>query len=177
MFGIKKALTISNDKSRSSIDKDSNNSYSGDDSKFIYYANTEQFISQLEIYIKPNNYPDKKILVIIKSEEDLKELNLKIKENLKSISEFKNIAGLKIENLYKVQNNNKITLPNKGVISQYLNSGDIIYCDIISDEYWIKIYFKIITYNYKKVVKLEYKFQKKMKFKQIKLFFERNKIL
>ena len=169
MFGIKKALTISNDKSRSSIDKDSNNSYSGDDSKFIYYANTEQFISQLEIYIKPNNYPDKKILVIIKSEEDLKELNLKIKENLKSISEFKNIAGLKIENLYKVQNNNKITLPNKGVISQYLNSGDIIYCDILSDEYWIKIYFKIITYNYKKVVKLEYKFQKKMKFKRIKL--------
>ena len=169
MFGIKKILAISNEKSRSSIEKDSNNSYSGDDSKFIYYANTEEFISQLEIYIKPNNYPDKKILVIIKCEEDLKELNLKIRESLKSISEFKNISGLKIENLYKVQNGSKIFLPNKGIIKEYLNSGDIIYCDIVSDEYWIKIYFKIIAYNYKNVVKLEYKLQKRMKFKRIKL--------
>ena len=126
-------------------------------------------MSKLEIYIKPNNYPDKKVLIITKSEIDFKELYSQIKENLKSISEYKNVAGLKIENLYKEQNESRIYLPKDGKIGDYLKSGDIIYCDVTSDEFWIKTYFKIRTYEYKKIIKLEYKFQKKMKFKQIKL--------
>ena len=170
MFGVKKTLTISNDKNKSDFtDRDISISHSGEDSKFIYYAKKEKFMSKLEIYIKPNNYPDKKVLIITKSEIDFKELYSQIKENLKSISEYKNVAGLKIENLYKEQNESRIYLPKDGKIGDYLKSGDIIYCDVTSDEFWIKTYFKIRTYEYKKIIKLEYKFQKKMKFKQIKL--------
>jgi hypothetical protein len=164
MFGIKKALTISPDISSKSglLDfKEATNSHSENDSKFIYYAKSEEFISQLEIYVKPNNYPNKKILIVIKSEEDFTELNSKIEQNLRTNSEFKNINGLKVENLYKIQNESKIILPTDGPIYEYLKSGDIIYCDITSDEFWIKTYFKITTYNYKKIIKLEYKFQKK----------------
>ena len=170
MFGVKKTLTISNDKNKSDFtDRDISISHSGEDSKFIYYAKKEKFMSKLEIYIKPNNYPDKKVLIITKSEIDFKELYSQIKENLKSISEYKNVAGLKIENLYKEQNESRIYLPKDGKIGDYLKSGDIIYCDVTSDEFWIKTYFKMRTYEYKKIIKLEYKFQKKMKFKQIKL--------
>ena len=100
MFGLKKSITISNEKSKSDfMDRDISVSHSGEDSKFIYYAKSENFLSKLEIYIKPNNYPDKKVLIITKSEIDFKELYSKIKENLKTISEYKNVAGLKIENL------------------------------------------------------------------------------
>lgn len=169
MFGKKKILTQSIDKNRSvSTEKEISNSYSGDDSKFIYYDKSDQFISQLEIYVKPNNYPDKKVLVIINNEADFNKLNEQIKESFKSISEFKNVAGLGVENLYKVQNESRMNLPKNGCINGYLKSGDIIYCDIISDEYWIKTYFKIISYKYRKIIKLEYKLQKKLKFKQIK---------
>ena len=171
MFGIKKSLIASSEKSKNdySTDKDFSNSHPVDDSKFIYYANTEEFISQFEIYVKPNNYPNKKILIVIKTEVDFKELNSQIKESFKSISEFKNIAGLRIENLQKIQNESRINLPKNGCINEYLKSGDIIYCDIISDEFWIKTYFKITTYNYRKVVKIEYKFHKKTKLRKVKL--------
>ena len=169
MFGIKKTLTISGEKNKGFLDRDTNLSHSGDDSKFIYYAKAEHFISQLEIYVKPNNYPDKKVLIIAKSELDFQELMSQIKESFKSSSEFKNVAGLTIENLYKLQNERRISLPKNGCINEYLKSGDIIYCDINTDEFWIKTYFKITTYNYRKVIKIEFKFNKKTKFKQIKL--------
>lgn len=172
MFGIKKVLTISNDKSSKSgllEIKEVSNSHSGDDSKFIYYAKTEEFISQLEIYVKPSNYPNRKVLIVIKSEEDFGVLYSQIEESLKSISEFKNIKGLKVEKLYKLLDDNKIILPTDGPIYGYLKSGDIIYCDVTSDEFWITTYFKIRAYDYRKIIKLEYKFPKKTKFKQIKL--------
>ena len=168
MFGKKKVLKTS---SRSiSTDNDLNNSHSGDDSKFIYYAKSDRFISQLEIYVKPNNYPEKKVLVIINNEADFSDLYSQIKDSFKAISEFKNVAGLRVENLHKLKNEIRFNLPKSGCINGYLKSGDIIYCDIVSDEFWIKTYFKITSYNYKKVVKLEYKIQKKMKFKYIKYF-------
>ena len=168
MFGKKKYITTSLDKNKSNSTDKSINKSSIDDSKFIYYAKTDEFISKLEIYIKPNNYPDKKVLIIINNEADFSELNSQIKESFKLISEFKNVAGLRIENLYKVQNESRINLPENGCINALLKSGDIIYCDIISDEFWMKTYFKIISYNYRKIIKLEYKIQKKMKSKYIK---------
>ena len=157
---FKKSFTTS-DNDSGLFDKSLNDSQSGGNSKFIYYAKTEKFITQLEIYIKPTNYPDKKIVIMTKSQVDFKDLNSQIKDAFKSISDFKNISGLRVENLFKVYNEKRTYLPKTGCISEYLKSGDIIYCDIISDEYWIKIYFNILAYQYKKVVKLEYKLKKK----------------
>ena len=57
MFGKKKVITASLDKNKSIwLDKSTNKSHSIEDSKFIYYAKTDEFISKLEIYIKPNKY-------------------------------------------------------------------------------------------------------------------------
>lgn len=167
MFGIKKSFTVSNDISK--LTDNQNTSNSGANSKFIYYADSEEFISQLEIYIKPNNYPDKKVVIMTKSEADFKEFNSQIKESFKLLPDFKNVSGIRAENLYKILNEKKFFLPKTGCINEYLKSGDIIYCDIISDEFWVKAYFKIQSYKYKKFVKSEYKIQKKMKFKQLKL--------
>ena len=167
MFGIKKSFTVSNDSSKHLDNQNTSNS--GGNSQFFYYANTEEFISQLEIYIKPNNYPDKKVVIMTKSEVDFKELNIQIKESFKLLPDFKNVSGIKVENLYKILNEKKMYLPKTGCINEFLKSGDIIYCDITSDEFWVKAYFKIQSYKYKKFVQSEYKIQKKMKFKQLKL--------
>jgi len=167
MFGIKKSFTASNDSSKN-IDNQ-NISYSGGNSKFLYYTDSEEFISQLEIYIKPINYPDKKVVIMAKSEVDFKELNTQIKESFKLLPDFKNVSGIKVEKLYKIKKEKKVYLPKTGYINEYLESGDIIYCNIISDEFWVKTYFKIESYKYKIFVQTEYKIQKKMKFKQLKL--------
>ena len=167
MFGIKKSFTVSNDSSKHLDNQNTSNS--GGNSKFFYYADTDEFISQLEIYIKPNNYPGKKVVIVTKSEADFKELNAQIKESFKLLPDFKSVSGIRAENLYKILNEKKMYLPKTGCINEYLKSGDIIYCDIISDEFWVKTYFKIQSYKYKKFVKSEYKIQKKMKFKQLKL--------
>ena len=72
MFGIKKSLNVSDERYKLDSTDNLNNSET-DISKFIYYAKSEEFISQLEVYIKPNNYPDKKVLILTKGEVDFKE--------------------------------------------------------------------------------------------------------
>ena len=71
---------------------------------YIYYnenPDEDYFISQLEIYVKPNNYPDKQILVVVKKDITFEELYSQIQENFKSIQEFKTISNISITNFYK----------------------------------------------------------------------------
>ena len=137
--------------------------------KFIFYDDKKKFTNQLEIYISLTNYNNKKLLVIIGNDSSIEELNNQIIVSLESFPEFKNINCVKAEGIYKISNDNKIVLPEEGKVSDYVNSGDILYCNLITDEYWIKTYFNIQTLNFKKIIKLEYKLKKKMRYKRFKL--------
>ena len=137
--------------------------------KFIFYDDNKQFINQIEIYISLVNYYNKKLLVIIASDSSIEQLNNQIVESLESFPEFKDINGVRVENIYKISNGNKIPIPQEGKVSDFIKSGDILYCDLITDEYWIKTYFNIQTLNFKKIIKLEYKLKKKMRYKRFKL--------
>ena len=137
--------------------------------KFIFYDDKKKFTNQLEIYISLTNYNNKKLLVIIGNDSSIEELNNQIIVSLGSFPEFKNINCVKAEGIYKISNDNKIVLPEEGKVSDYVNSGDILYCNLITDEYWIKTYFNIQTLNFKKIIKLEYKLKKKMRYKRFKL--------
>ena len=173
MFGLKKPININFNPSNE-IKEESNqqdNYHISDDSKYIYYnesENDDQFISQFELYIKPNNYSDKKILVIVKKNINFEQLYEQIEENFKSISEFKTISNIEIKNFSKIIGEDKIKLPLTGPIDNYLNSGDIIFCDILSEEIWMKTYFKLEIKNFRKVIKIEYKIPKRLNFKHIK---------
>ena len=138
-------------------------------SKFIFYDTEKQFTNQIEIYISLTNYYNKKFLVIISSDSSIEKLNNQIVESLQSFPEFKNINGVRVENIYKISNDSKIPIPQEGKASDFINSGDILYCDLITDEYWIKTYFNLQTLNFKKIIKLEYKLKKKMRYKRFKL--------
>ncbi len=136
--------------------------------KFIFYDDKKQFTNQIEIYICLANYNNKKLLVIIGSDSSIEQLNNQITDSLQSLPEFKGINGVRAEDIYKISNSDKIDLPKDGKASDFLNSGDILYCNLITDEYWIKTYFNIQTLNFKKVIKLEYKLKKKMRYKRFK---------
>ena len=107
----------------------------------------------------------------------IEELNNQIIQSLRSLPEFKNINGIRIEDLHKISNDNKISLPEVGKASDFVNSGDILYCNLITDEYWIKTYFNLQTYDFKKIIKLEYKLRKKMRYKKLKLMLLKGGIL
>ena len=137
--------------------------------KFIFYDDQNKFTNQLEIYISLTNYNNKKHLVIISSDSTIEELNNQIVQSLGSLPEFKNINGIRIEDIHKISNDNKISLPEVGKVSDFVNSGDILYCNLITDEYWIKTYYNLQSIDFKKIIKLEYRLKKKMKYKKFKL--------
>jgi len=137
--------------------------------KFIFYDDQNKFTNQLEIYISLTNYNNKKHLIIISSDSTIEELNNQIIQSLGSLPEFKLINGIRIEDIHKISNDNKISLPEVGKVSDFVNSGDILYCNLITDEYWIKTYYNLQSYNIKKIIKLEYKLKKKMRYKKFKL--------
>ena len=174
MFGVKKPINLTFNNTSNEVDDQSNQSdnyHVSDDSKYIYYNendNDDQFISQFEIYIRPNNYPDKKILVIVKKDITFEELYHQIQENFKSISEFKTISKLQITNFTKMVAGERLKLPLSGPIDKYLKSGDILFCDILSEEHWMKTYFKLEVKSFRKVLQVEYKIQKRLNFRQIK---------
>ena len=137
--------------------------------KFIFYDDQNKFTNQLEIYISLTNFNNKKHLVIISSDSTIEELNNQVVQSLGSLPEFKNINGIRIEDIHKISNDNKISLPEVGKVSDFVNSGDILYCNLITDEYWIKTYYNLQSINFKKIIKLEYRLKKKMKYKKFKL--------
>ena len=147
---------------------DINNSYDQESTKFIFYNNNNKFSSQLEIYIQLKNY-NKKMLIIVDIDSSFEDLKGAITNNLKSYPEFKNINKINPEGLYKIVNNNYRALPTEGEIKDYVNSGDILYCNLFTDEFWITTYFNIKTHNFKIMIKTEYKLKKKMKYKKFKL--------
>ena len=179
MFGVKKPINLLVNDSPNEIKIQVNEPDSfvvRRESKYIFFNedddkndNKAQFISQFEIYINPNNYPDKNILVIVKKNTTFEELYQQIQENFKSMSEFKTISNLKITNFTKTIGGVKLKLPLTGPIGQNLKSGDILYCDILSEEIWMKTYFKLEAKKFRKILQVEYKIPKRLNLSKIKL--------
>ena len=137
-------------------------------SRFIFY-NDKGLTRGLEIYVILNNYNKNKHLLVIDGDSTIDYLNFKIIEYFENFPEFKNLSGLKVQNLSKNINNTSKLLPNDGIIETFLNNGDIIYCDLISYETWISIVFLIQCFYFKKTIKIEYKFNKNLSFKNMKI--------
>ena len=165
MFGLKKSINNSENNNLLS-DSDPMNERSIS-LKYIFYDNNN-FTSQFELYIQPNNFPDIKLLITIDSESNFTELKVKIKKGLQNFTQLKNLNGFGIENISKITNGQKVLLPLEGKINKHLFSGDIIYCDILSEEYWIQTYFKLQSYQYRQTFTMEYKLPKKIKFDNLK---------
>ena len=138
-------------------------------SQFIFYNDEKKLSRRLEFYVIINNHNENKNLILVDSDSTIDYLCVKIVEYFEIFPEFKNLSGLKAQNLTKKINNTNKQLPNEGIVENYIKNGDIIYCDLISYETWISTIFKIQCFYFNKNVKTEYKFNKNLKFKTMKL--------
>ena len=170
MFGKKRAL-IDMDKNNDISTKtlDINDANEPDNMNFICYDDKNKFSVKMDIYILLKNYKYK-FLITIDVDSTFEDLKEKIKEHLKKSPEFNNINKLNLANMYKKdKNNEKKMLPNEGQVKNFINSGDMIYCNLVTDEFWIKTYYNIQSLNFKRIIKTEYKLKKKMRYKKFKL--------
>lgn len=143
---------------------------------FIFYNdNNNEFSHKIEIYAIPNNIKNKKGLVVVSRSCTISFLCLTIAGVFESYPEFKNLSSLKVSNLTKkTTKNEEVQLPKEGLIKDFIKTGDIIYCDVSSEEYWIKVIFKLHSIVVKKVIKLDYKISKLISFRKLKMILLKN---
>ena len=168
MFGIKRSnIDFKNDEMEDNIPMTKDQEYIDNINKFIFYDDKNKFRSLTEIYIVPTNYKVK-LTIVIDGDSTIVQIKEEIIKQLQLKSEFKNL-NIIVEGLYKNDNNRKIYLPLEGKIKKYIKSGDIFYCNLITDEFWIKTYYNIRSLNFQKTIKIEYKLKRKMRYKKFKL--------
>ena len=140
MFGLKKETKEFEEvKEEEQIDKDTN-------TKFIFYGSNKKFQQKMEFYTILNSDQSKKILTIVECDTKIDFLPLKLAELFENYDEYKNLDGLRAVNLIKKDEKlNDVLISMKGTVSEHINSGDFIYCDLITNEYWVKCIIKLKT--------------------------------
>jgi len=141
--------------------------------KFYDYDKPQDKI-ELQAYLNCNNAY--KVIVILNSgkETTIEYLCIKIAEQMENFQEFENLEGLKAVNLSKKTEKGIVKLPISGEIDNFINDGDIVYCDLNTDEYWVKTTIKMNSGSSLLLINLDIKFRldtiiKKLRFLLMKL--------
>ena len=143
-------------------------------SKFIFYSeNEKEFSHQIELVINLSNFQNKRILIIVNEKNSIKNLKKKIISEFLNFPEFKNISNMKITNLKKkFEKENSIKIFDEKFdeeqIQNFFANGEILFCDLITDEMWLKINFKLISYDFNKNIKIDFKFNNNLLFSKMK---------
>ena len=148
-------------------------------SKFIFYSeNEKQFSHQIELVINLNNFSNKRILLIVNDKNSIKNLKKKIISEFLNFPEFKNISNMKIIIKKKEKENIKILDEkfDENLIQNFFSNGEILFCDLITNEIWIKTNFKLISYDFNKNIKIDFKFNNNLIFFKLKLILIKNGI-
>ena len=142
---------------------------------YKFYDLENKFEERIEIQAILNNNNSYKVIVILNSKNTTIEyLGVKIAEQMEKFHEFENLEGLKAINLTKRTDKGISKLPITGDITEFINDGDIIYCDLITQEYWVKTTIKMNSPYANLLIKLDIKFRldtmiKKLRFLLMKL--------
>lgn len=172
MFGIKKTITDNLLQDDEDVD-DFTSKKNDKDAKFIFYNDDKKFSKQIELYAVLNNSESTKVLVVIDNTASMDFLSIKITESFDQFAEFANLEGLKAINLTKKgEKQADILLPTTGTIKDCITNGDIIYCDLITNEYWVKATITIsegINASIKFMLSIDLKTRLNAQFKKFKI--------
>lgn len=141
--------------------------------KFYDYENKPK--ERIEIQAILNNNNAYKVIVVLDDKSmTIEYLCVKIAEQMEKFHEFENLEGLKAVNLTKKSEKGLIKLPITGEIIDFISDGDIIYCDLNTQEYWVKTTIRMSSPNSNLLIKLDIKFRldtiiKKLRFLLMKL--------
>lgn len=148
-------------------------------SKYIVY-DEKKLSHQQEIYALLSNNQDStkinqtnqlKVIVLIEEKSPISLLNHKIKEELQKKDQYTNLLGFKVTNLHKISEKGKTMLPIEGIIKEtFKESGEIIYFEVESNEYWITCIYKLQCLKKIEMLQIEYKINAFMPFESFKVF-------
>lgn len=87
---------------------------------------------------------------------------------MEKFQEFANLEGSKACNLRKYTDKGLAKIPNSGELKDFINDGDLLYCDLTTNQYWVKTIIKLNS-NYRKLtISLDIKFRVENFFNKLK---------
>lgn len=142
--------------------------------EYIFINPQKKLAQQIEIQVILNANNNNKVIIIIDKKSTIDYLCVKIAEDLEKFQEYASLEGSKAVNLRKWSDKGMIKIPNTGEIKDYINDGDLIYCDLYTNQYWVKTIIKLNSFNLKLTITLDIKFRletliEKIKFLLLKL--------
>jgi len=84
---------------------------------------------------------------------------------------YSNLEGLKATNIFKKTEKGNVSIPIEtgGEVKDYLENGNVLYCDLKTDEYWIKTSLNMFSNQMKLSISLDIKKRLEMPMKKLKL--------
>ena len=120
--------------------------YDNDDN-FIFYDSKRQFTEQIVFHAVLNKNNSYKVIVYVDKGASMDFVCVKIAESFEKFDNFSGLEGLKAINVSKRSDKGEvINISQNGSVENIMNN-DVIYCDLISEEYWISTRINFIVDN------------------------------
>lgn len=137
----------------------------------MYYGTSDLLKEHISIKVILNLEKSRKIMIVLDNHSSVDYIRMKIIEHLDNLPEFNNLRGLKPVNLL-IQSNEKsekIAIDSNSEISNLLKDGSIVYCDLITSEFWIAMKILVSTTMNKISIKFDMKVPSCLTFRELKL--------
>ena len=96
---------------------------------------------------------------------------MKIADYMEHFPVYSNLEGLKAINIMKRTEKGNVNIPidTGGEVKDYLENGNVIYCDLKTDEYWINTSLNMFSNQKKLSISLDIKNRLEMPMKKLKM--------
>ena len=144
--------------------------------KYIYYTN--KFKEMINFIVILNEDHSLKVNVVVNQKTKFERIKKIILENfIKADEKYKNSKNLKIFNLTKRVNKKEIKINSQEDFYKNVIDGDVLYCDLVGDDNWIKIKAKLLLNDKEKNISFNIKSEKdylfsKLHYKSLKCIFK-----
>ena len=125
---------------------------------------------EIQVILK-SDHAKKKIMILFFT-NTLQYLSKRIGEAFEKFHEFENLDDLRAINLSKVSEKGQlIPIPSQGMIKDFISEGDVIYCDLSSNDLWMNSQIQITWGIQSLLINFDMKFRKEILIRKLMLIF------